>query len=176
MDPFLKVVCYPEGITPDNLEDFLTRGGKLDMLVDECDSVDVKIQCRVRARALRIPMLMETSDRGLVDVERFDLEPDRPLLHGLIDGIAVSDYNSLTDAEKIPIIGAMVGLATLSDRMKASLQEVGKTIRTWPQLASAVALGGGIGADICRRIALGQYHESGRYYVDLEQIIGDKSK
>ncbi len=176
MDPFLKVVCYPEGITPDNLEDFLTRGGKLDMLVDECDSVDVKIRCRVRARALRIPMLMETSDRGLVDVERFDLEPDRPLLHGLINDLAVSDYGSLSDAEKIPIIGAMVGLATLSDRMKASLQEVGKTIRTWPQLASAVALGGGIGADICRRIALGQYHESGRYYVDLEQIIGNRNK
>jgi hypothetical protein len=176
MDPFLKVICYPEGITPDNLDDFLTGGGKLDILVDECDSVDVKIQCRIRARALRIPMLMETSDRGLVDVERFDLEPDRPLLHGLINGLAASDYGSLSDAEKIPIIGAMVGLSTLSDRMKASLQEVGKTIRTWPQLASAVALGGGIGADICRRIALGQYHESGRYYVDLEQIIGNRNK
>jgi tRNA A37 threonylcarbamoyladenosine dehydratase len=114
MDPFLKVLCYPEGITPENLDDFLTGGGKLDILVDECDSVDVKIQCRIRARALRIPMLMETSDRGLVDVERFDLEPDRPLLHGLINGLAASDYGSLSDAEKIPIIGAMVGLSTLS--------------------------------------------------------------
>jgi hypothetical protein len=97
-------------------------------------------------------------------------------LHGLINGLAASDYSNLSDAEKIPIIGAMVGLATLSDRMKASLQEVGKTIRTWPQLASAVALGGGIGADICRRIALGQYHESGRYYVDLEQLVGNRNK
>ena len=176
MDPYLKVICYPDGVTPDKLEDFLTQEGKLDTLVDECESVDVKIQCCVRARALRIPVLMETSDRGLVDVERFDLEPNRPLLHGLIDGIPVSDYNNLSDAEKIPIIGAMVGLATLSDRMKASLQEVGKTIRTWPQLASAVALGGGIGADICRRIALGQYNESGRYYVDLEQIIPNKNE
>ena len=27
---------------------------------------------------------MATSDRGLVDVERFDLEPHRPILHGLL--------------------------------------------------------------------------------------------
>jgi hypothetical protein len=176
MDPFLKVVCYPEGITEENIDDFLTKGGRLDILVDECDSVEIKIHCRIRAKALRIPVVMDTSDRGLVDVERFDLEPDRPLLHGLINGITVSDYSSLTDAEKIPLIGAMVGLATVSDRMKASLPEVGKTIRTWPQLASAVALGGAIGTDVCRRIALNQYHESGRYYVDLEQIIRDANK
>jgi molybdopterin/thiamine biosynthesis adenylyltransferase len=171
MDPFLKVVCYPEGITEGNIDDFLTGGGKLDILVDECDSVEIKIHCRIRAKALRIPVVMDTSDRGLVDVERFDLEPDRPLLHGLINGITPSDFSNLTDAEKIPLIGAMVGLATVSDRMKASLPEVGKTIRTWPQLASGVALGGAISTDVCRRIALNHYRESGRYYVDLEQII-----
>jgi hypothetical protein len=176
MDPFLKVVCYPEGITEGNMDDFLTEGGKLDILVDECDSVEIKIHCRIRAKALRIPVVMDTSDRGLVDVERFDLEPDRPLLHGLVNGITLSNLGNLTDAEKIPLIGAMVGLATVSDRMKASLPEVGKTIRTWPQLASAVALGGAISTDVCRRIALEQYHESGRYYVDLEQIIRDANK
>ena len=26
---------------------------------------------------------MATSDRGLFDIERFDLDPDRPLFHGL---------------------------------------------------------------------------------------------
>jgi hypothetical protein len=29
---------------------------------------------------------METSDRGVLDVERFDLEPDRPIFHGLLPG------------------------------------------------------------------------------------------
>lgn len=174
IDPFLKVVCFEEGITEGNIDDFLLKGGKLNILVDECDSIDVKIYARVRAKEHRIPVVMDTSDRGMVDIERFDLEPDRPLLHGLIGNTEAVDFSSMTDAEKIPYLGAMVGLETLSQRMKLSLTEVGRTIRTWPQLASSVILGGALGTDVCRRISLNQFTESGRYYVDLDEIIGNK--
>ena len=75
IDPFLKTVCYVDGITEENIEDFLTKNGKLDLLIDECDGLDVKILCRQKAKALQIPVVMEASDRGTVDVERFDLEP-----------------------------------------------------------------------------------------------------
>ena len=51
------------------------------------------------------------------------------------------------------------------------MTEIGKTITTWPQLASAVVLGGAITTDITRRILLKQYQNSGRFYVDLEKII-----
>ena len=47
----------------------------------------MKVLLRERARELRMPVVMETSDRGVLDVERFDLEPDRPLLHGRMDGM-----------------------------------------------------------------------------------------
>ncbi len=175
IDPFLKVVCFTEGITEENINDFLLKDGKLNILIDECDSIDVKIYARVRAKEHRIPVVMDTSDRGMVDIERFDLEPERPLLHGLIGNIENVDFSNLTDAVKIPYLGAMVGLDTLSLRMKSSLSEVGKTIRTWPQLASSVALGGALGTDVCRRIALNLFRESGRYYVDLDEIIDNKN-
>src|SRR5690606_36181989 len=61
-------------------------------------------------------------------------------------------------------------------RAKASMLEIGETITTWPQLDSAVTLGGGITADVVRRIFLNQYRESGRYHVDVEELIGDKEK
>ncbi len=54
--------------------------------------------------------------------------------------------------------------------------EIKQTISTWPQLASAVALGGALCADVCRRILLDKYHESGRYFVDIEELIGDKAR
>src|SRR5690606_23045223 len=54
--------------------------------------------------------------------------------------------------------------------------EIGETITTWPQLASAVTLGGGLTADVVRRIFLDQYHGSGRYHVDVEELIGDNEK
>ncbi|MFN3874441.1 MAG: ThiF family adenylyltransferase, partial [Flavobacteriales bacterium] len=70
LDPYLKVTLFPEGITESNLEAFLTEGGKLDLLIEECDSVAVKIRARLAAKAHRIPVVMDTSDRGLIDVER----------------------------------------------------------------------------------------------------------
>lgn len=167
LDPFLKVTLFNEGSNRDNIERFCTEGGKLDILVDECDSVDVKILCRQYAKALAIPVLMDTSDRGLVDVERFDLEPDRPIMHGFMQDLDLSvTTRPMTDAEKLPFLLAMVGTETLSPRMKASLPEVGRSLVTWPQLASGVVLGGAVIADIARCILLDQMTWSGRWWVD----------
>ncbi len=177
IDPFLKVVPFHNGITQENLNEFLTGNGKLDVLIDECDSVDVKIQCRTAAKKLRIPVLMEASDRATIDVERFDLEPERPILHGFIDHLDISKLKDLkTSEEKLPYMLPIAGVETLSVRMKASALEIGQTINTWPQLASAVTMGGGITADICRRMLLDQFHQSGRYFMDVEELIGDPKK
>jgi molybdopterin/thiamine biosynthesis adenylyltransferase len=175
LDPFLKIRIYPDGLTEANMDAYFTEGGKLDVLIDECDGVDMKILCRHKAKALQVPVLMEASDRTTIDVERFDLEPNRSILHGFIDHLDVSKLKYLkTNEERVPYLAPMVGIDTMSVRLKASAIEVGQSITTWPQLASAVALGGGAIADIWRRIALGQYHESGRYFVDMEEIAGDK--
>lgn len=176
MDPFLKVSCFFNGLTEDNMDDFFTGNGKLDILVDECDSLDVKILARFKARDLRIPVIMDTSDRGMLDVERFDLEPDRPILHGTIENVDPKTIKGLSTEDKIPVMLQMLGVENISLRAKASMIEVEQTINTWPQLASSVALGGAVGADVCRRILLDQYHSSGRYYIDLEELVGDKEK
>jgi molybdopterin/thiamine biosynthesis adenylyltransferase len=171
LDPFMKVVCFPDGATEENLDEFFTGGGNLDILVEECDGLDIKIISRSKAKALGIPVVMDTNDRGMVDVERFDLEPDRPLLHGFIPDIDLKGLKGLTDAEKLPILRPMVAIDDMSERMKYSLTQIGKTITTWPQLASSVVLGGAVVTDTCRRILLNQLTSSGRYYVDFEQII-----
>jgi molybdopterin/thiamine biosynthesis adenylyltransferase len=171
LDPFLKVICFTQGATEDNLHDFMTRGGNLDILVEECDGIDIKIISRMKAKALNIPVVMEMNDRGMLDIERFDLEPELPLLHGLIPDIDLNTLKNLTNEEKVPILGPMVGMRDMSPKMKHSLSEIGKSITTWPQLASSVVLGGALVADTCRRIILDQLRSSGRYYVDFEQLI-----
>ncbi|WNJ18348.1 ThiF family adenylyltransferase [Pontibacter sp. G13] len=172
IDPFLKVIGYPDGIHPDNLSGFLTTGGKLDVLVDECDSLDIKILCRLAARDLLIPVLMETSDRGMLDVERFDLTPDRPILHGLIDHLDIAELRHLkTSEEKAPFVQAILGADQISDRLRESMADIGTHLLTWPQLASAVALGGAVITDTWRRMVLGEYRSSGRFYVDLSQLV-----
>lgn len=179
IDPYFKVVIYPEGITEHTIDDFYTKGGKLDVVIDECDGVDVKILCRIKAKELQIPVLMEASDRGTMDVERFDLEPERPIIHGWLEHLKL-DFEVLknlkTSEQKLPYILPISGMDTLSPRMKASMVEIEQTLTTWPQLATAVTLGGALTADTCRRMFLNQFTQSGRYFVDLEEIVPEKNK
>jgi len=65
----------------------------------------------------------------------------------------------------------VVGLSKVSPRGKVTLIELGQSINTWPQLASSVVMGGGVVADISRKILLNQLSVSGRYYIDVEEII-----
>ncbi|MNK11494.1 hypothetical protein D3C87_295360 [compost metagenome] len=175
IDPFLKVICYHEGITEENLNDFLTGNGKLDLLIDECDSFDIKINARKIAKELQIPVLMEGSDRGTIDIERFDLDPERPILHGLVAHLDMDKFKDLKSFdEKVPYITAVTGFETLSPRMKASAVELMATISTWPQLASAVTFGGGVSADLSRKILLNSLKVSGRFFLDLDEMITDE--
>lgn len=176
IDPFIEIECYTEGITTDNLQCFLTEGGTLDILIDECDEIETKIACRQSAKKLDIPVIMETSDRGMLDVERFDLEQDRPILHGFLSGIPDEKLKNISPQDRVPLVMKIVDAPKGSVRGRASLLEVGNTISTWPQLASAVTLGGGVVTDVTRRILLNQFTDSGRYYVDLEEIIANKNQ
>lgn len=176
IDPFLNVVCFHEGITDENIDDFLTKDGTLDLLIDECDSFDIKISARQKAKTLGIPVLMEGSDRCTIDIERFDLEPERPVLHGFVESIDMSVFKTLkTMDEKIPYIAPVTGIETLSPRMKASAIEIMSSISTWPQLASAVTYGGGVTADLSRKILLGSLKLSGRFFVDIDELITDET-
>jgi hypothetical protein len=170
LNPYARLELFTEGVTEHNLARFMDG---LDLLLEECDDLKTKVLLREEARRRRIPVLMETSDRGLFDVERFDLEPKRALFHGLVGELRAEQLAGLTTYQKVPVVLAIVGADTMSPRLAASMVDVETSLKTWPQLASAVALGGAINTDATRRILLGQFHSSGRYFVDLEQIVAD---
>lgn len=174
IDPYLKVKIFNDGLTSENIDTYFTEDGCLDLLVEVCDGLDVKIISRFKARELKIPVVMDTNDRGMLDVERFDTEVNRPILHGLAGDLDPSKISGLSNEEKIPYILKMIGAETISTRLKASMLEVEQSINTWPQLASSVTLGGAITTDVCRSIFLDQFHDSGRYYIDISDIIKDK--
>jgi molybdopterin/thiamine biosynthesis adenylyltransferase len=174
IDPFFKVTCFQSGITEENIDGFINENGKLDVLVDECDGLHIKIVCRQKAKKYKVPVVMDTSDGGMIDIERFDLEPNRPILHGLIDHLDVGKVKEAkTNQEKLPFVAAIIGLDSISQRLKESLAEVGKSIVTWPQLASSVTLGGAVICDISRKILLDELSVSGRFFVNVDEIIKD---
>ena len=81
LDPYVRVVAYPRGVEQATIADFVEGA---DVIVDECDDLDVKVRLREHARAAQRPVVMATSHRGMLDVERFDREPRRPVFHGLL--------------------------------------------------------------------------------------------
>ena len=174
IDPYLEIEIFPEGLGDENLARFMGEGDdRIDVLVEECDDFFVKVLARDHARRRGIPVVMDTNDRGLLDIERFDLEPARPLFHGLAGDLDPERLRGLSMKEKLPYVMRIIDERSISPRLASSMPQIKRTICTWPQLASGVALGGALVADAVRRILLGQMSVSGRFYVDIETIVAD---
>ncbi len=173
-NPYANISIFNTGITEDNIDDFFKGTPKLDLVIEECDEIRMKILIREKARSLNLPVLMETSDRGMLDVERFDLEPKRKLFHGLLGNIKYSDIPAnLSSEDKIKYALPIVGLETFTPKLGASFLEVEKTISTYPQLGSEVTLGGATICAAIRRLGLGKKLSSGRKFIDLDMILRD---
>jgi hypothetical protein len=168
IDPYLPVIVMNEGLRPENMDVFLDG---LDLVIEECDSLDMKLMVREAARARGIPVLMETSDQGVLDVERFDLEPDRPIFHGLLGDLDSSTLAGLSIEQKAPYVLRILGAQDVSSRGAASLLEVGQTITGWPQLASEVTVGAVAVAAAVRRFGLDGDLPSGRVRFDVEEVL-----
>ncbi|MFT3660678.1 MAG: ThiF family adenylyltransferase [Gordonia sp. (in: high G+C Gram-positive bacteria)] len=168
LDPYSEITVVEGGYRPDG--EFLAGGP--DVVLEEMDDLRRKLELRVEARRRGIPVVMVTDDGDgvMVDVERFDLEPDRPLLHGRVEALLAAGPESLDDpARRVEIAGAIVG-DDVADRMRYSLGQVGRTIGSWPQLGTAATLAGAVGAALARRIVIGDDVPSGRAHVRLEDL------
>lgn len=173
IDPFLKVTVFTGGITRGNIGAFLDgQDRRLDLLVEECDSLPVKVLARVEARKRGIPVIMETSDRGMVDIERFDIDPNLGILHGRLSDDECDAI--INDGAWTPELTAKImSPKETSERMRRSVQELGKTITRWPQLASEVTTGSGVVTHLSRKILLGDHVLRGRKFLDPYELFVD---
>lgn len=172
IDPYLDIELYQDGLTDATMAEFFDGGsGPVDLLVEECDNPYVKMAAREQARSRRVPVVMDCSDRGMLDVERYDLEPGRPLLHARLGKMAAADLRDLSKPAASEVILAMIDATRISPDLAVAFGEVGRTLSSWPQLASAVALGGALVTEAARRILLGLPCESGRFYVDFDELL-----
>lgn len=169
IDPYLRVDGLPAGVCREHPDALLCRddGRPVDLLIEECDDLPTKVALRQRARALGIPVLMATTEGGLLDIERFDLEPRRPIFHGLAADVDLDALLDGDDDARAAFVLAVLGRSVLSARTAASLVELRHSVTSWPQLASAVALGAAQVTATARRILLGEDVASGRQRIDL---------
>lgn len=170
LNPFAEIGLFADGLTAENLPQFLDG---VDLFVEEMDNLKLKIDSRFAARAAKIPVIMATDngDNAIIDVERFDLEPDHPLFHGKIDEAILKAIPAQpSPVQRVQIASQIVG-NDITPRTQQSLMMVGNRLPSWPQLGNAATLSGVAVSYVARRILTGQSMPSGRYEVNLDSLI-----
>jgi hypothetical protein len=170
MNPY-AMVEYFDKVTAENIADILDGA---DIAIDEIDDIEMKVRIRLAARKLKLPVLMATElgDTLMLDVERFDLDPDRELFHGLIKDIdKVAETPPENHREWTKHAVSIIDPSNMPMKMQKSLLKIGSTIVTHPQLGSTVMVTGGALAFAVKNIALGHPVNSGRYVVSLEKEL-----
>jgi hypothetical protein len=173
-DPYSDLEAFPAGYAPGVSDAFIGTGStdRLTVLVEEMDDLALKVDIRFKARTARVPVVMVTDngDNAILDVERFDLDSDYPLFHGLAGDLAANSADLNDPIQRVNAASAIVG-SHITPRTRFSLTQVGRTLPSWPQLGTAATVSGALGALAARYIACGVALPSGRYRVDLDEIL-----
>ena len=172
LNPYAEVELYPDGLTADNIKRFFSEP-KLDIVIDELDNLAVKYLIRVEAKKCHLPVVMaaDNGDNAVVDIERYDLEPQPEFFHGRMGEVS---YEMLKNLDKFGIgkmITKHIGPENVTTKMQESLLEMGKTIVSWPQLGGAALINGSAVAYCVRRILCGQSLEPNRSLISLDEKL-----
>ena len=174
-DPYTDVSAYSNGYASHD-DSFLGSAPgmeRLAVLAEEMDDLALKVVVRQRAREVGIPVVMATDngDNVILDVERYDRDPDYPLFHGRAGDLTEMAVSELNDpANRLRIANAIVG-GDVTPRTRYSMTQVGRSLPSWPQLGTAATTAGSSAALAARLIVCGADIESGRYRVDLDRIL-----
>jgi molybdopterin/thiamine biosynthesis adenylyltransferase len=172
MHPDAHILSFTQTDTG-TVEKMFRTAPKLDLIVDEIDDFPSKILLRQLAKKYHIPLVSaaDVGDNVMVDIERYDREPQPELFLGRIPHIESIDFHRLTPEERKKLIIRHIGFDLYSERMVESIVAIGGSIPTWPQLGATATVAGGIVATVAKKILLGEEVANGRYVVSLDKLF-----
>lgn len=173
MNPYMTIERYGENITGENIDSFFEQPWPIHAVVDEIDDLKTKILLRVEARKRRLPVIMATDlgDDVMLDVERYDLDGNLPLFHGLVPDVEELLTKEVGKREWLKYATSIVGPHNASLRMQQSLVKVGSKLVTQPQLGGTAIMSGVVAAYAVRQIALGEKIRNGRTLISLDKHL-----
>lgn len=173
LNPYANVEVFSEGLTEENIEKFFFGPPKLSIVVDEIDNLAVKYLIRERAKKYKLAVIMaaDNGDNAVVDIERYDKNLNLLFFHGRIGKVT---YKKLLNLDKFSIgkmITKHIGSENVTERMRESLLEIGKTIVSWPQLGGTALINGSVVAYCVRKILNKQNLENNRALISLDEKL-----
>ncbi|HEV8264753.1 MAG TPA: ThiF family adenylyltransferase [Gemmatimonadales bacterium] len=154
IDPYLTVRVFEDGVTPTNLAAFLDG---LDLLIEECDSLPIKLQVREHAKAREINVVFAADERGFLSVEPYAQWSTLRPFHGLVAAPPLPREGYPSPRAFLKALTQWLGgWRNISDRSRRSLERVGEALCGYPQLASEARYAAGQIGHVARRLLLGE--------------------
>jgi len=165
LDPFAEIDAWDTGITKGRVNEFVEG---LTVAIDEMDNIELKFALRGACRVRGIPVVMATDngDGAILDIERFDLEKDRPIFHGRVH--LTEEFRPGDREQFVRLANAIIDPKIFTPRQLASVQEIGKSLTSVAQIATGAGIAGAAVACAVRHIACGNELPSGRYTIGCE--------
>lgn len=172
LHPFCNIFAFHD-VTDEMYQTVFSAEPKIVAVVDEIDDLEGKIILRKLAQIHRIPLISATDvgDNVIVDVERYDTQPDTKMFLGRIKDIEHINPKDLNLTQRISLVLRIVGLDSCSISMLESLLQIGKTLETWPQLAATATIAGGVITTVLKKIFLKENVLSGRYIISMDSLF-----
>ena len=172
INPYATVFCSKE-TSSEAMEKILDDKPKVAVIVDAIDDMEGKIFLRKFAKKRNIPLVSaaDVGDNVVLDIERYDISPQPKYFLGRIPNMDHVNFASLSDRERRSLIINLVGFEENSEAMLDSLLNIGKKVKTWPQLGATATIAGGIVTTTIKKIILGENVASGRYYFSLDSLL-----
>jgi hypothetical protein len=108
VNPYATVELFSEGLTEENIGAFFDGPAKLDIVIDELDTMAIKLLIRQEAkkRGIAVVMAADNGDNAVVDIERYDEEADLEFFHGRLGNITYDELaNLVLDGQSQSISG-----------------------------------------------------------------------
>jgi hypothetical protein len=169
IDPYLDVTLYPEGVSLEDMDAFLDG---LDLLVEECDGLGIKLEIRRRARERGLDLVFAADERGFLSVEPYGTHPELEPFHGRIaepQGPRASYPTALAFMKDLT--EWMGGWDQISERSRRSLEKLGTELCGYPQLASEARYAAGQVGHVARRLLLGERVPPFCGHLDLDRLV-----
>lgn len=170
INPYTEIEIFYDGLTKNNISSFFDG---LDIMIDEIDNLAVKYLIREKAKKNQLPVVMaaDNDNSGVVDIERYDLDKDLEFFHGRLGKTSYKELNSLDKFGIGRTIAQHIGIENHTERMLSSLEAMGKSIASWPQLGGTALLNGAAVAYCVRRILNKQELEDNRAILSLDEKL-----
>lgn len=175
LDPYVNLITFPEGLNSTNVQSFIGGDPKPKLIFEIIDDLKMKALIRIEAKKYKVPLIMLTSvgDSVLIDVERYDTQPDTHIFNDLVsnDDVQAIIQGQLPKSEENNYVVKIVGMENVPENVLNSLQDIGTKLVGRPQLMSTITIEAGVAVYLARRIALGQGVPSGRSKIIFENFL-----